>query len=360
MKTKLIKIGGKVLALKNGLSNLDNIAKSPNRKIVVFSAFGKLTRQLSQAAHSSFEDLDKSYSFLNKIEDDVLKICKNYLDEDVYLKTSTILNGEIEDLKKYLKAINITKELSPKFHDHIIAHGEIITGHVLKSYLSMKNYDFQIINSWEYLTTDENYSEAKPDYETSKDKFEKSLSKYKSNLILTHGFIAADNSGNYTTMGYESSNLTALLIAKFLNIKEVDILTDVDGIYNIDPQVGEGSKFLNINYKDAYKAAINGLKLIYPDMINYAASEKIKINIGNYLHKQFTTISGNETTQLPLIIISNTGEITFLFLDLNKISNIIDELSTDLHSFSYKENTFKIQFKDFEKEKLIKAIQDII
>lgn len=56
-------------------------------------------------------------------------------------------------------------------------------------------------------------------------------------VVVAGGFIAQAVNGDVTTLGRGGSDFSAVLFADMLGVNAVDIFTDVDGVYNIDPKL---------------------------------------------------------------------------------------------------------------------------
>ncbi|CAA2929361.1 hypothetical protein [Arsenophonus endosymbiont of Bemisia tabaci] len=61
-------------------------------------------------------------------------------------------------------------------------------------------------------------------------------------LAITQGFIGQDEDGRTTTLGRGGSDYTTALIAEVLSFDQVDIWTDVAGIYTTDPRIVASAK----------------------------------------------------------------------------------------------------------------------
>ncbi len=325
MIEKLIKIGGAAIQNKNDFINLIEIInkQSSFSELIVISAFSKATRNLRFTADialtSDFESavlkLDEIFSFLESLSLVSLDLRDNY-----------------EYLWKILKGINLTRELTPRILDRILAMGELLSTEVVKQNIFDNKICF--VNAFDLILTDSQFNNANPDYESSKEKSLAFFSECKSHKILTQGFIAKDLNGNLTTMGYESSNLTATLLADFLSLKELTILTNVDGIRNFDPQLNNSHQLVqNLNYSDALALANYGLNLLYAPMIKIAKERSINIEYRNINHNSCSTMINMQKSSDKSILIVNY---------LNK-SNILDDVSTRT-IFSISDSIGKINF----------------
>lgn len=289
MIKKLIKIGGSSILNKENFNNLINLinSKDNDNSIFIISAFGKTSQILKNIAISAknndIKDIEKE---LNKFFDFFASLTDVKVDLSKYY----------ENLLRILIGINITKELTNKIMDKILAYGELISTELIKNYILEEIF---IFDATDVIITDANYGNANPIIEISREKFTKIIEQNRAIKYLTQGFIGKDINNNITTMGFESSNLTAVLFANFLDLKEIFIYTNVNGIRNIDPNLSEETKCIySIDYDNAYNLSMLGLKLIYPKMIEIAKKNNIQILYKNFnnSNQEFTLINSN--TQL--------------------------------------------------------------
>ena len=84
-------------------------------------------------------------------------------------------------------------------------------------------------------------------------------------IPVVTGFIAADQDGVVTTVGRGGSDYTATILGAALQVDEVWIWTDVDGIMTTDPKIVPEAKMLpQLSYQEAAEMAIFGAKAMHP------------------------------------------------------------------------------------------------
>ena len=86
------------------------------------------------------------------------------------------------------------------------------------------------------IRTDNNYEYAKVIKLDNKE-IKMKLNEY--DVIVVGGFIGTSYEHKVTTLGRGGSDYSAVLFAHMLKLKEVDIYTDVDGVYDRDPKLNE-------------------------------------------------------------------------------------------------------------------------
>ena len=289
MYNHLIKIGGSAISSASDFKNLCKVISNyrSGKTIIIISAFGKTTRNLLKAAETAYSGNETA----------AIKIIDEIFDFHYSLSNKTLnLNEYKEKLLRMIKGIILTKELTPKLTDKILSAGENLALATIKSNFDAD--DFVFLESSNFIITDSNFGKANPIIQKSSELTISTLNQANGRTIITQGYIAKDINGCPTTMGFESSNLTATLIADFADLKELTIFSNVDGIRNIDPKIYPTTDLVkNLNYSDALSLADYGLKLLYSPMIELSANNSIKIVYRNLISKNddFTIISENKS-----------------------------------------------------------------
>ncbi|HRP02448.1 MAG TPA: hypothetical protein PLE30_07370 [Candidatus Kapabacteria bacterium] len=317
MVRKLVKIGGAFVQSKENFIKLLNLVNSDfyDNSLFVISSFGKSTQRLREIAQNAMYSADKSQALLDNMMKDIHSLSPCEVD----------LTDEFQQLSRIIKGIFITKELTAKLLDRVLSFGEIISTKLIIENIQIASLHY--VPAEELILSDSNYNEAKPIYNASKSKTLEYMKNNLYNKYITQGFIAADINANRTTMGFESSNLTATLLADILNLGEVSIITDVFGLRNFDPKIADNSKLIhNISYNDAMILANYGLKQLYPQMIEIAAKQNIEITFRHFDNNtDITTISSRNSDRTTMLILNS--------LEYNKTNPdfIYDDKNTVLH-----------------------------
>lgn len=107
-------------------------------------------------------------------------------------------------------------------------------------------------------------------------------------VLIICGYVAMNAIGEITTLGRGGSDYTAVLIAKMLGIEEVEIYTDVDGIYDSDPK-------LNIHAKRYHEISYHHMLALKSRVLNdkcveYAQENKIRIHLKSTFSNEKGTI----------------------------------------------------------------------
>ena len=106
-------------------------------------------------------------------------------------------------------------------------------------------------------------------------------------IIVVGGFLGVNPSYKVTTLGRGGSDYSAVLFAHMLGLKEVDIYSDVDGVYDTDPNMNKNAhKYKTLSYDEM----LNLKSRVLDDRcVDYAKMYKIQIHL-------LGTFSENEGT----------------------------------------------------------------
>jgi len=368
---KVMKFGGAVLNSFDGFFRMVEILKGfqSEKLLIVVSAFAKSTRNLQPAAKTAESgNFDSAFQIISDFIDEHIEFSNKLIRKQIVLDS---LTKEIKTVQKnltdYIRGIAITAELSSRILDTVLSFGELLALKVTGAYLKEQQFNFESVDSTSIIVTDSKFGNASPLKQVTAAKINKSVLPLfdKKSIILTQGFVARDSNKDITTMGIESSNLTAAIYAGFLWADELIIWTDVEGIRTADPKIAMHTKSIPLMSRiQALSASLHGLKLIYPSMLEYADEFDFNIVFRSAFKPlgESTTIT-SKTNNNPFLIISNSGlyylskndrESEFIF-NIPKLNHLISEFS-----FSADMSEILIQEKSYKEMKNLSKYWNIV
>lgn len=111
------------------------------------------------------------------------------------------------------------------------------------------------------------------------------------NVVVFAGFQGITPDNEITTLGRGGSDTTAVALGAALHADEVEIYTDVDGVYTADPRIVNKPKKLNeISYKEMLELAAAGAKVLHPRSVEIAAKYGIHIHLRSSFDDSIGTI----------------------------------------------------------------------
>lgn len=341
----VMKFGGAALSSAEGFLQMKNIltAQAGKPLLVVISALSKTTSMLESAAKTAESGNENSaIKQLNSIISSHKKLCP-VLIKSINAQKPALSGIEAgsEHLRKLLRGVAITRELTPRTLDAILSWGEMFALKIISAFLKENQLVIAEVDATKIIVTDDRFGKALPLEKQTLKNVENIIAPQlnQGNIVLTQGFTAATEDGQTTTMGIESSNLTTALLADMLGAKEIVYWTDVDGIRTADPKLIQNTKVLNeMSYDFALSAANKGLKLIFPTMINIAKMSNIRLVYRSAINPNgdFTVIncSGNETRKL-MNIKEGVYRIKMALNDSNNSQVFLEKVFSMVSKFNF-------------------------
>jgi aspartate kinase len=115
-------------------------------------------------------------------------------------------------------------------------------------------------------------------------------------IVLVTGFQGVSETGDVTTMGRGGSDASAVAVAAGLGLGEVDIHTDVDGVYTADPRiVPDARRLTELRHEEMLELAEAGAGVLQPRAVELAAAHDVDI----HLRSSFSTEPGTWVRRRP-------------------------------------------------------------
>ncbi len=354
----VMKFGGAVLRDPEGFRRMVQIVREAptGETLVVVSAFSTATRDLESAAQLAQKGLlAEAIGRVDRVVANHEALAKVLLPVGTSGEgVQSMLLEARHELVTLLNGVSTTRQLTAKTLDRILVFGEFVALHIARDVLQEAGLDVTGVDAQNIIVTTTEHGNASPLPEKTALRVEHELlpAFEKHKIVVVQGFVGRTEDGAATTMGKESSNLTATLLGSLLRADEVVIFTDVEGVRSSDPRIcAETVLRPHLSYDQASIAAHHGLKLLYPTMIEPAALSGIPIRIASaeHPHGESTIIDDNQDQCGPILII-NTDEIdvelTTVFIECAQwlpaativVKSLHQRASCDVHT-SHKENT---------------------
>lgn len=318
---KVLKFGGTSVGTSININKVINILENYGKTdtiACVVSAVGGITDQLLLAGNQA---QIKDHAFLNTfngITDRHINIIKE-LNPDNNADIITFVNEKLSALKSLLEGIYLINELSPKTADKLVSFGELLSSFIIAETMKNRGLSADVKNSQEIIVTNSNFTKAEVDYKITNKNIQDYFKSAQQNITILPGFISKSKQGEITTLGRGGSDFTAAIIAAALNVKQLEIWTDVSGMFTTNPKlVKQAYPIDKISYQEAMELSHFGAKVLYPPTVQPVLALQIPIHIKNTMEPEAAgTIISNEQThsKLPVKGISNISNIALLTLE---------------------------------------------
>ncbi|TNF49581.1 MAG: aspartate kinase [Bacteroidetes bacterium] len=328
---KVFKFGGASVKDASAVRNVSDILKmfSGEKITVVISAMGKTTNKL--------EDIVKAYQnhdrkmFMAHV-DDLYNFHMDIMGELFHERHYMIFN-EVEDQFELLR-----KKIDQPFpdnysfaYDQIVSMGEVISTHIVASYL----FENGLLAAWAdartLVRTDNQYQEGKVDWDKTASLIS---SRFKplfdsNDIVITQGFVGHTPEGFTTTLGREGSDYTAAIFAYCCDADSVTIWKDVPGMLNADPKWFDNTiKLDRISFKEAIELSYYGASVIHPKTVKPLQNKNIPLYVKSFIDPKAEGTVIQTSTDYDHLVPS------FIF----KMDQLLFSITTKDFSFIVEEN----------------------
>lgn len=253
------------------------IENNPTTKLVVISACSGVTNLLVELANG-VQDSQQRAMIIQQLADIHYAIIESL---SAPQKVSTEIDVILETVRRAADAAAF--EVSKKLTDHLVACGELMSTYLLTQILCERGVDAVRFDVRQVMRTDDHYGRAEPQLaELQALVTEKLQPLCQQHVVVTQGFIGADQDGNTTTLGRGGSDYSAALIAEAMQACGLEIWTDVPGMYTTDPRiVAKAAPIAEISFSEASEMANFGAKILHPSTLVPAIRHGIPVFVGS-------------------------------------------------------------------------------
>ncbi len=281
---KVLKFGGSSVASSQSIQKVLEIVKQTSKSdktIVVVSAFGKTTDKLLKTAQLAVQNLAYN-SELKEVENHHLTIIKELIPVTNQSEVISYTKRLFNHLETLFEGCNLLQELTPKTLATIASFGELLSSYIISKAAKEVNINAAYKDSRGLIIASDNFQNAQVNFELTNNNCRSYFKMSKEQVTVLPGFIASTEDGKTTTLGRGGSDYSAAIYAAALEVKELQIWTDVSGMYTANPSVvKQAFPIPHISYQEAMELSHFGAKVIYPPTIQPVLEKEIPIVIKN-------------------------------------------------------------------------------
>ena len=316
---KVLKFGGSSVAtsenIKKVLAIIDRASKN-NKIAVVVSAFGKTTNNLLAGADEALKDINSAKETLQNLKE----LHFNVIDDLVFKNKKDVskeVSSLFERLSSIYEGIFLLQELSDKTIAKVSSFGERLSSYIIAN-AAKQILDVNHKESRDLVITNDDFLNAQVDYKTTNKNISSFFKENKHQVTVLGGFISSNIAKETTTLGRGGSDFTASIYAAALNADELQIWTDVSGMFTANPRVvKQAFPISEISYEEAMELSHFGAKVLYPPTIQPALRKEIAIRIKNTFDPESagTLICKNPENENEVKGISHIEDISLITLE---------------------------------------------
>lgn len=309
-KITVLKFGGRSLDNGEGLEHVLNIIdKKASLKIpvaVVVSARGNATDTL-------IDLIDKAAK-----GDSYTELLESFKEEQAKPVSNSLLETEFKGLERLLAGVALVGDYSSKTKDQLLSFGELISVKVLVELLNQKGIKARVVDARSLIKTNDSHGNAQVIEHISKENVRKAFEEIPFGEIpVFAGFIASNVDNETTTLGRNGSNYSAALLANFLDAKELQNYTHVDGIFTANPELVRDAELIqNLSYSEANELANFGTNVLHAKTIIPLIEKNIPLRILNTFNEENTgTLISAESSKKGIKSLSVIEDVTLINLE---------------------------------------------
>ena len=316
---KVLKFGGSSVANSENIQKVIAIVANASKKekiAVVVSAFGKTTNNLLAGANLALEDIKVAKETLENIKTLHYKVI-----DDLIIKNKKEVTVEVaslfERLTSIYEGIFLLQELSNKTLAKVSSFGERLSSYIIANATS-ENLNAIHKESRDLILTNSDYLNAQVNFKITNQNIASFFRENKAQITVLGGFISSNLENETTTLGRGGSDFTAAIYAAALGANELQIWTDVAGMFTANPRVVKQAYAISeISYEEAMELSHFGAKVLYPPTIQPALRKQIPIRIKNTFEPENTgtLITKNPKNGNEVKGISHIEDISLITLE---------------------------------------------
>lgn len=270
--------------------------------------------------------------------------------------------GETNRLIKLAKDLNENYQNKREL-DTLAATGEQVSAALLSIALNYYGFDSVSYCGWQIpFYTSNDFTEARI-YRVDINKILGDLTKNK--IIVVTGFQGVTFNGEITTLGRGGSDTSAVALAVELNALECQIYTDVNGVYNADPNKMNFAKRVEVvNGMYMLEAASLGANVLHVRSCELAYRYKINLRVlSSFAPKDQGSLIMNKSNleDYPVISISSEDEQVLIIIEnYNDVAKLLNYLyrMLNIDMLNINQKTFQFVIKQNDLNILKKIIND--
>jgi aspartate kinase len=248
------------------------VADNVERKLIVISATSGTTNDLVTLENPNISSTDREQILID-INDRHLGIISNLKERK---STLTTFQRQISELRAHLEQFGRDK----RWKDRLYSFGELMSTRIFVEVLKENGVNAEWLDARKIIKTDSTFGNAIPDLVNIKKKADSFIDSDK--VTLTQGFIGSDIFGSTTTLGRGGSDYSAALFAEAVGANQLEIWTDVAGVYTTDPRLVKGAKPISeITFDEAAELSVFGGKVLHPATIKPAMRSGISVRVAD-------------------------------------------------------------------------------
>lgn len=281
----IAKFGGTSVSSRERVLTLCSIVENQleRQPVIVVSALSGVTDLLLSLSALPKSKLGKTIREIRSLHKNLVGTL--WTDKKSQHEIMQFIDLQLEEVARLSFDESPTKEVL----DKLASFGEVMSSHIITGALKSRGINAAQVIATDLIIATNNFGSAEFIPGLTCKRLKKILLPLtRKNIVpVVTGFIASTKSGQVITLGRGGSDYTASIIGFCLKASEIQIWTDVDGMFTADPRLFQKAKSLPVvSFKEASELATFGARVLHPRTIKPAIVAKILVKVLNTFNPQ--------------------------------------------------------------------------
>lgn len=280
----VLKFGGTSVSTKKSWNNIRQIIVNHRengvKPLVVCSALSSVSNKLDQAFTLAEQQEDFEFVY-QQIVNLHLELC-----QELKLNPPSALKLRLQELRTLLQHVQSLEQAGPRYKAQVMSYGELLSTLLGHSWLQHQGLNISWLDARQLLNVDSSEDNPARHYLTAHcdHEFEAALKRRLHHevpeMAITQGFIASDSHGDTVLLGRGGSDTSAALLAARIGALELEIWTDVPGMYTANPRLIKDARLIEeLDYDEAEIMAYRGAKVLHPRSLAPVKAYNIPLSV---------------------------------------------------------------------------------
>ncbi len=299
------KFGGTSIGSPERMKRVANIIKENKPQIIVLSAIAGTTDSFLNLASLLYTGRkDQAIAEVSQLQTEYFCYVESLYTDEKFIDEA---KGIVLSFFSYISGF--TKDVFTPYEERaLLAQGELLSTSIFCKYLQELNMEAVLLSAFDFMRID---THAEPQLDYLQQNLCLLMEKNRcSDIFVTQGYICRNTYGEIDNLKRGGSDYTATLIGAALDVKEIRIWTDVDGMHNNDPRYVDNTYPISyLSYEEAAELAYFGAKILHPSSVLPAQNKSIPLRLKNTMKPESrgTLVSENSSKGKVKAVVAKSG-----------------------------------------------------
>lgn len=276
---KVLKFGGTSVGSPERMRHVADLVRESGRNIVALSAMSGTTNTLVEIAdYLHKHNVPGAQETVNNLRQKYCAVVDELYREDESKRRATdYLDRVFNFILRFTEG-----EFGIAEEKEILAQGELMSTMLMQIYLEENGVRSVLLPALEYMRITE---DGEPDMKYVANHLRRLVElEPDAEVWLTQGYICRNARGEVDNLRRGGSDYSASIIGAVLNLDEIQIWTDIDGMHTGDPRFVKNTRPVSrLHFEEAAELAYFGAKILHPTCVLPAKLHNIPVRLLNTL-----------------------------------------------------------------------------